>query len=56
MAKKVSKNIFELNYRPENVKKNKENCFFLYCVFFIWLGSSLVYKQQIVRIKMLCEN
>ena len=56
MAKKVSKNIFELNYRPENVKKIEKTGFFCIVFFFIWLGSSLVYKQQIVRIKMLCEN
>ena len=57
MAEKVSKNIFELNYRPENVKEIEKTVFF--CIvffFFIWLGSFLVCKQQIVRIKMLCEN
>ena len=57
MAKKVSKNIFELNYRPENVKEIEKTVFF--CIvffFFIWLGSFLVCKQQIVRIKMLFEN
>ena len=57
MAKKVSKNIFELNYRPENVKEIEKTVFFVLCFFFfIWLGSFLVCKQQIVRIKMLCEN
>ena len=34
MAKKVSKNIFELNYRPENVKEIEKTVFFVLCFFF----------------------
>ena len=42
MAKKVTKKIvFELNYRPENVKE-MQNCFYL-----SWLGSFLVFKIEI---------
>ena len=35
-----SKSVFELNYKPENVKKNGKNCFYLSC-----LGSFLVFKK-----------
>ena len=45
MAKKEKKKkiVFELNYRPENVKEmQKKNCFYL-----SWLGSFVEFKKEI---------